>query len=127
MPATLDFTRPHVLRTGEEYEAAVERIDTLLVEAEPGSFEEEELRFLALLVEAYEDENYPIEEAAPQEVVEFVLEQKGLERSDLHEAMGGRSRVSEFFSGKRSLSIAQVKALRDLLGIPADALLTYDE
>jgi antitoxin component HigA of HigAB toxin-antitoxin module len=37
--------------------------------------------------------------------------------------MGGRSRVSDFFSGKRGLSTAQIKALSNLLGIPADLLL----
>ena len=37
--------------------------------------------------------------------------------------MGGRSRVSDFFSGRRLLSTAQVGALRELLGIPADLLI----
>jgi antitoxin component HigA of HigAB toxin-antitoxin module len=36
--------------------------------------------------------------------------------------MGGKARVSEFFAGKRRLSIEQVRALRDALGIPADLL-----
>jgi len=52
-----------------------------------------------------------------------MLEQKGMERSTLAELMGGRSRVSDFFRGKRALSNAQIKGLRDLLGIPADLLL----
>jgi antitoxin component HigA of HigAB toxin-antitoxin module len=41
----------------------------------------------------------------------------------LADIMGGRSRVSDFFNGKRGLSTGQVKALRNLLGIPADLLL----
>jgi antitoxin component HigA of HigAB toxin-antitoxin module len=44
-------------------------------------------------------------------------------RADLHDAFGGRSRVSDFFSGKRELSKSQAVALRELLGIPLDALL----
>ena len=52
-----------------------------------------------------------------------MLEQKGMGRADLAEIMGGRSRVSEFFNGKRELSKAQIEALRDKLGIPADLLL----
>ena len=55
-----------------------------------------------------------------------VLEQKGLDRSDLDEVMGGKSRVSEFLSGKRELSKAQIEGLRRLLGIPADILLGMD-
>ena len=38
-------------------------------------------------------------------------------------SMGGKARVSEFFAGRRRLSIEQVRALRDLLHIPADLLI----
>jgi len=58
-----------------------------------------------------------------QQAVEFMLEQKGRSRAELAELMGGRSRVSDFFSGKRRLSTAQIKSLSNLLGIPADLLL----
>jgi HTH-type transcriptional regulator / antitoxin HigA len=125
MATTLDFTKPHVLRTEEEYDAAIARIEELLGE-DPvaGGDEHEELQFLSLLVEAYEDEHYPMgERGTPQSIVEFMLEQKGMDRNDISEAMGGRSRVSEFFSAKRALSRGQIERLRSLLGIPADLLL----
>lgn len=59
----------------------------------------------------------------PQSVVEFMLEQRGMTRAELAPLMGGRSRVSDFFAGKRRLSMEQVRALRDALGIPADLLI----
>jgi HTH-type transcriptional regulator/antitoxin HigA len=62
----------------------------------------------------------------PQEAVSFMLEQKGMSRADLDDVMGGKSRVSEFFSGKRELSKSQVEVLRGMLGIPADILLGLD-
>ena len=125
MGTVLDFTKPHVLRSEEEYEAAVAEIDDLLDrELEPGSEEEDRLEFLTLLVEAYEERHVPMGDlGTPQSAVDFMLEQKGLSRSDLHEVMGGKSRVSEFFAGKRKLSRAQIEAVRDFLGIPADLLL----
>jgi HTH-type transcriptional regulator / antitoxin HigA len=125
MATTLDFTKPHVLRSEEEYDSAIERIEDLLREdPAAGSEEHDELLFLSLLVEAYEDEHYPMgEHGTPQSIVEFMIEQKGMARSDLSEAMGGRSRVSEFFNAKRPLSRGQIARLRDLLGIPADLLL----
>ena len=125
MPATLDFTTPHVLRTAAEYEAAVAEIDTLLdAEPAPGSPDAERLEFLAVLVEAYEDAHVPeLPRATPAEVVAFALEQQGRQRAELAPIMGGRSRVSEFFTGKRPLSMTQVRALRDTLGLPADVLI----
>lgn len=126
METLLDFTRPHVLRSEEEYEAAVREVDGLLdADPEPGTDEHDRLEFLTVLVEAYDREHFPDElfETTPQAVVDFMLGQKGLARVDLADVMGGRSRVSDFFSGKRPLSRNQITALRDLLGIPADLLL----
>ena len=125
MSTLLDFSKPHVLRSDEDYDAAVAEIDALLDrDIVPGSEEEDRLEFLTLLVEAYDEEHFPMGgSSTPQSIVDFVLEQREMQRSDLAEAMGGRSRVSDFFNGKRELSRAQIKALRDLLGIPADLLL----
>jgi len=124
MAAALDFTRPHVLRNRREFNAAVREIDQLL-DADPrkGTEQYERLEFLSVLVEAYERKHLPDEETTPQEVVDFMLEQRDMARSELSDVLGGRSRVSEFFSGRRELSKAQAVALRDLLGIPLDALL----
>jgi HTH-type transcriptional regulator/antitoxin HigA len=124
-PATLDFTKPHVLRNPREYRAAVAEIDALL-DREPnrGSEAFDRLEFLSVLVAAYEDEHDPRDEAGtPQSIVDFMLEQHGMTRANLAPMMGGRGRVSEFFAGKRRLSISQIQRLRDELGIPADLLI----
>jgi len=125
MSSALDFSTPHVLRDDAEYERAIAEIDSLL-DADPpaGSPDYERLEFLSVLVEEYEDRHVPMgQDVTPQEAVDFMLEQKGLERSDLADWMGGRSRVSEFFAGKRPLSKGQIEALREKLGLSADILL----
>ena len=120
----LDFSRPHVLRGEEEYGAAAARVGELLrTEVLEGSPEWEELEFLSVLIEAYESEHDVVEPATPQEVVEFLLEQRGLTRGALYPLMGGKSRVSEFLSGKRPLSMRQLRKLSSFLRVPADALL----
>jgi HTH-type transcriptional regulator/antitoxin HigA len=123
---TLDFAKPHVLRNVREYKAAVAAIDRLLDEnPRRGSDAYNRLEFLSVLVEAYEDEHHAIDEAGgtPQSVVTFMLEQREMTRSDLAPLMGGKVRVSEFFAGKRRLSVEQIRSLRDALGIPADLLI----
>lgn len=124
--ALLDFAKPHVLRNSREFRAAVAELDRLAdAGTRLGTAEYEHLEFLSVLVEAYEDEHNPIDERAgtPQSVVAFMLEQHGKTRADLAPLMGGKARVSEFFARKRDLSLAQVRALRDDLGIPADLLI----
>jgi HTH-type transcriptional regulator / antitoxin HigA len=115
----------HVLRSAKDYREAVAEIDSLLdLDPARGTRQYDRLELLSVLVEAYEDEHDPIDESGtPQEVVDFMLEQRGMTRAQLAPLLGGRSRVSEFFSKKRPLSVAQIKKLRDALGIPADLLL----
>ena len=125
MADVLDFSKPHVLRNEDEYKMAVAEIDRLLdLDPPTGSEDYERLEFLSVLVQAYEDEYLPLEDLpTPQETVDFMLEQKGLTRGDMHVWMGGKSRTSEFFNGIRRLSLRQIEALREHLGIPADLLI----
>lgn len=128
MATILDFSVPHVLRDEVEYEAAVREVDGLLdADVERGTDGWERLRFLSVLIAAYEEERLPLASyeagGTPQSVVRFMMEQRGMTRADLEPLMGGRSRVSEFLSGRRRLSIGQVRRLRDALRIPADLLI----
>lgn len=121
---TLDVARVRAIRTRAEYDAALAEAERLVtLDPSPRSDAGARLVGLAVLIEAYEKEQFPIGDATPQEVVDFMLEQRGMTRSDLHEIMGGRSRVSEFFAGKRKLSIAQLVRLSATLRIPSDLLL----
>lgn len=126
MTTILDLAAPHVLRTREEYETAVAEIDRLLdLNPPPRSEDADRLELLSVLVEVYDREHHPIDDGGltPRDVVSFMLEQHGQTRADLAEILGGRSRVSEFFAGKRPLSRGQAQALRDRFGIPLDLLL----
>ena len=122
----LDFVKPHVLRNSREFKAAVTEIDALLdLDPRRGTDACDRLEFLSVLVEAYESDHFPLDEhvATPQSAVIFMLEQRGMTRSELAPFMGGKARVSEFLAGKRRLSVEQVRSLRDALGIPADLLI----
>jgi HTH-type transcriptional regulator/antitoxin HigA len=127
--AVLDFTIPHVLRNVREYRAAVREIDALLdAEVRRGTPGWDRLRFLSVLIEAYEEEIDPIAQylagCTPQSAVDYMLDQREMTRAELAPILGGSSRVSEFFTGKRSLSIGQIRKLRDAFGIPADLLVS---
>jgi HTH-type transcriptional regulator/antitoxin HigA len=125
MAELLDFTKPPVLRNEAEYSAAVAEIERLLdTDPPPHSEAYERLEFLSVLVQAYEDAHFPLEQlTTPQDVVAFMLEQKGLSHDDLAQWLGGESPMVAFLEGACSLSLPQIARLREQLGIPADLLL----
>ena len=126
MAELLDFTKPHVLRNEAEYTAAVVEIERLLdTDPQPLSEAYERLEFLSVLVQVYEDAHFPLEQlTTPQDVVAFMLEQKGLSHDDLAQWLGGKSQMLAFLHGTCHLSLAQIEGLREHLGIPADLLLS---
>ena len=115
-----------ILKTEIEYEAALKQIDSLM-DAEPGSVEEEELELLSILVEKYEHENFPIDLPDPVEAILFRMEQEGLSRKDMINYMGSQSKVSEVFNYKRPLSLSMIRKLSDGLNIPAEVLIQKPE
>ena len=110
------------IRTEADYSNALARIAELM-DAAPGSEAGAELDVLATLIDAYEARNFPIDPPDPIEAIKFRMEQKGLKRKDLEPLLGGRSRVSEVLSGKRGLSIQQIRNLHAGLRIPYENLL----
>jgi HTH-type transcriptional regulator/antitoxin HigA len=127
MAELLDFAKPHLLRNEAEYRAAVAEIDQLL-DLDPPAYSEayERLEFLSVLEHAYEEAHFPLEQlTTPQDVVTFMLEQKGLSQTDLALWLGGDSAMLAFLQGSSSLSLAQIVHLRTHLGIPADLLFSH--
>jgi len=119
----LDFRRLHAIKTEEEYDSVVAAIRALFDKGKRRPPAEADLlEFLSILAEAYEEKHVEMPDASPQELVAFMLEQNGMTKSDLYEAMGGKGRVSEFFAKKRELSRQQMLAIRDILNIPLDLL-----
>ena len=106
---------PSVITNDNELKRLTKEIDRLITkDIKQGSLSPEEdrlLELLSLLVEAYEDEHYPIDDAPPHEVLKFILEQRNLKQSDLLDVFGSSGIASEVVNGKRSISKSQAKKL----------------
>lgn len=110
------------IRTEQEYEAALTRVDELM-DAELGTPEGEELDVLVDLIEAYESRHVPMGYPSAVEAIEFRMEQDGLSPRDLVPFIGSRTKVSEVLSGKRAVTMPMARALHKHLGIPAEVLM----
>lgn len=116
-----------ILKTEQEYNEACERIYTLINSTEkaiePNSPEGEEIELLSLLVEKYEQENYPVEAPNPIEAIKFRMEQMNLKQVDIAPLLGGKTRVSEVLHGKRPLTLKMIILLNRYLGVPLESLI----
>ncbi|MBK6660357.1 MAG: hypothetical protein IPG43_20470 [Proteobacteria bacterium] len=110
------------IRSEQDYEAALARIDALM-DAEPSTSEFDELDILADLVEAYENKHEPMGYPSPIAAIEFRMEQANLSPRDLIPFIGSRAKVSEVLSGKRAITMPMARALHEHLAIPAEVLL----
>lgn len=110
------------IRTERDYERALREVERLM-DAKPGTAEEDRLDVLATLVDAYESKHFPIDPPDPIEAIRFRLEQQGLDPSALVGVIGGRSRVYEVMKGKRALSLEMIRRLHERFGIPAEVLI----
>ena len=111
-----------IIRNEEMYDEALAFVSSLM-DAKPGSKQEEELELWSLLIEQYEKEHHPIEDPDPIEAIRFRMDQLGLHRKDLEPFIGQKSKVSEVLNRKRPLSLPMIRSLHSFLGIPAAVLL----
>ena len=113
------------IRNNADYERVVAFMNSLLDVV--GDDEAHELADLldlvGQLVEDYEGTRHVIPDAAPHEVLRFLLDQHGLKQSDLASEIGGQSVVSDILSDKRGINARQAKALAVRFGVSAVAFL----
>lgn len=108
---------PKVIETEQEYDRALAEAERLTF-AKHRTPEEKALhKLLVTLIEAYEEQNYPMDQAAPHEILQHIMESSGTRQADLVGVIGSSGVVSEVVNGKRFICKAQAKALGDYFQI----------
>ena len=113
------------IKTEKDYNQALERLETIF-DAKLGSPEGDELEVLGILIDQYENEQFPVGLPDPIEAIKFRMEQMGYNQNDLANIVGLKSRASEILNRKRKLSLEMIRQLHERLNIPTDVLIqTY--
>lgn len=110
------------IRNEADYERALERLETIF-DAKKGTDEGDELEILSILIDNYENQNFPIEMPDPISAINFRMEQLGLKQKDLVKTIGFKSRVSEIMNKKRKLTLDMIRKLNTDLKIPTEVLI----
>lgn len=115
-------TVPTVIKTPDENLRMVAVVDKLMSKGEDHLTPEEDalLELLVDLIHDFEEKHDPLPKSEPNQMVAFLLEQRGMKASDLWPVLGSRSRASELLSGKREVSKNQAKKLAGFFRVPVD-------
>jgi len=102
------------IRNRNDYARAVDAMNALL---DAGAADESHpladlAATLGELIGDYDDRQFPVPDPSGAEVLRFLMQQHGLQQSDLPE-VGSQGVVSEILRGKRALNLRQVRALAE--------------
>lgn len=111
------------IKTEQDYQEALKRLEVIF-DAAPNSAEGDELEVLGVLIDNYENINFPIDLPDPIEAIKFRMEQLNYSNKDLAQNIGVKNRVSEILNKKRKLPIGIIRKLHEALRIPAEVCIS---
>ncbi len=109
------------IKTDKDYRTALERLEVIF-DASINTKEGDEAEILAMLIDNYENEHYPIEAPDPIEAIKIRMEELNMRQKDLVGIIGGKSRVSEIMNRKKRLTVDMIRDLEKTLQISASVL-----
>jgi HTH-type transcriptional regulator / antitoxin HigA len=105
------FPAPQPITSAAQNEHYIEVLYNLERRGRLSAAEEKYAELLTVLVEAYEEEHYPVRTASPVEVLAELMAANKLKQKDLAPLLGSESVVSEVLSGKRELNKQHIARL----------------
>jgi HTH-type transcriptional regulator/antitoxin HigA len=103
---------------------ATAMVDELSARADLSPEETDYLEVLADQIERFEDEHHAIPDASPADVLQYLMDARGINGTALAAETGlPKSLISEVLNGTRGLSKVRISTLSDYFGVPADSFL----
>lgn len=110
---------PRVIKTAAENGRMVAELERLDTRGRPLTPEEEHLaELMTLLVQQFEESQYPLGHAEPLEALKVLMENRNLRQRDLIPVFGSSSVVSDVLNAKRSISKAHARKLAEFFRVP---------
>lgn len=117
--------------TKEQYELALERIETLLPLVDDSTSTTDkraiELALMSDIVIEYEKEHFPIAKPSIADIIDLSLNDKGMSKKDFAKEIGvSASRVSDYLTGRSEPTLKIARMICKVLNIPPAVMLGID-
>lgn len=113
----LSIAKPRIITTEVENQQVLSQVEKLMAIIDRTPEQDELLDLLVVLVEKFEDEYYPINDASPHDILLHLMEENNLKQADLVGILGSRGVISEVVNGKRQISKNQARAMSDFFHV----------
>ena len=113
---------PRPIANQDEYDQMAALAGRLMEKGEQALSPEEGklLELLGLLIEDYDDRNYPLGPADPVAILTELMEARGLTQKDLWPLFGSKGTASEVLNRRRAISKTQAKKLAQFFHVSAE-------
>jgi HTH-type transcriptional regulator / antitoxin HigA len=108
---------PQVIESEHEYDRVLAIAERLTFKAERSTAEIKFLKLIVALIEDYETEHYPMNDVAPYELLQHLMESNHTHQSDLVGILGTSEIVTQVINGERSIDKLQAKALGEFFQV----------
>ena len=107
----IDVRTPTPITSERQHREYLSVLDNLASKAGLTREEDKYAQVLTTLIAAYEEENHPIPDASPLEVLRTLMNANDLRQKDLALIFGSESVVSEVLHGKRDMNRNHIEKL----------------
>jgi HTH-type transcriptional regulator/antitoxin HigA len=110
---------PCVIETEADNKRMIGELEKLDRRGRPLTPEEKKLAALmTVLIERFEEKNYPLGHAGPTEALRVLMEDRSLRQRDLISIFGSSSVVSDVLNDKRAISKTHARKLAEFFHVP---------
>jgi HTH-type transcriptional regulator/antitoxin HigA len=117
--------RPRPITSKSALERTYKLIEQLMDKPELSRAESEMLGLLSMLVEQYESQEFPNPKVSAAEMLEHLIESRGISNADLAAATEvPRSTITEILAGRRRISLSNVTKFAEFFAVSPSVFVT---
>lgn len=114
-----------IIKTKKQYREYLNWVDTMFdKKVKPATPEGEKLQVALLLIQQYEDANYPVPVPDPIDAIKLKMGELGMINKDWVGKVGSKGYVSALLNKRKPLTLELAKLFHRELRIPAEVLLS---
>ena len=91
------------IRSEIEYRKAMDELRELFMKPK-GTKEYDRAEILEILIEDYEEKNHPVEDPDPIEAIKYLMDEAGMNQTELGRIIGDKAKASLILNRKRKLN-----------------------